>query len=165
MSTIQGTYRQRAKLAARQKTIKFLGGKCVDCGMTDWRALHINFQGKRRNWNWLLARVREDRTGYEVRCANCGSIKSVNEITMAGTQTLQATRREKMANESICHDLRVYLSPNARPLTDVVRYLAAAFEMSIKAAYVQVARFERVGLVKKETPGGIHNNKQVVWVG
>ena len=84
---------------------------------------------------------------------------------MAGTQTLQATRREKMANESICHDLRVYLSPNARPLTDVVRYLAAAFEMSIKAAYVQVARFERVGLVKKETPGGIHNNKQVVWVG
>ena len=73
----------------RRNIIEFLGGKCIKCGFSDWRALqidHINSDGykerKERGGNNLskfYARIEKDveeRTGkYQLLCSNCNWIK------------------------------------------------------------------------------------------
>jgi hypothetical protein len=61
-----------------------LGGKCVHCGFSDWRALqidHIHHVGKNREKqnvinNKILMGETED---YQLLCANCNWIKRHEE--------------------------------------------------------------------------------------
>ena len=76
-------WRQRQRMAIITK----LGGKCVRCGFTDWRALqvdHINGGGTkerrqaismRRYYKAILASIEVQTGEYELLCANCNQIK------------------------------------------------------------------------------------------
>ena len=69
----------------RKAAIAFLGGSCVRCGFSDYRALqidHINGGGKQEHdlaggriglWNRVLA----GDSRYQLLCANCNCIKRV----------------------------------------------------------------------------------------
>lgn len=72
----------------RQKIISLLGGKCVRCGFTDWRALqidHINGGGSRerktaRSMSAYYRQIIESNgDGYQLLCANCNQIKRYEE--------------------------------------------------------------------------------------
>ena len=70
---------RRAK--ERQDILELLGGKCVKCGISDWRVLqidHINGDGgkERRitNLNRMLLK-NIDRKRHQILCANCNWIK------------------------------------------------------------------------------------------
>ena len=74
-------FRMRAH-RARKKVIEALGGKCVKCGFSDWRALqidHINGGGHRelkiltRYKMYKLAAAFPKK--YQLLCANCNWIK------------------------------------------------------------------------------------------
>lgn len=81
--------RQRIRLSI----IEFYGGKCVKCGITDWRVLqvdHINGGGcverKKYNgstglyYNYKLINTNPDlcRNTRQLLCANCNTIKKVD---------------------------------------------------------------------------------------
>lgn len=70
----------------RLDIISYLGGKCVKCGFSDWRALqidHVNGGGSKErvatcgaNMAGYYKRIKEDKTGrYQLLCANCNWIK------------------------------------------------------------------------------------------
>lgn len=70
----------------RLKLISFLGGKCVKCGFSDWRALqiaHVNGGGTKELKKMgkdlyfkYYKMVLDDKVGkYQLLCANCNWIK------------------------------------------------------------------------------------------
>jgi len=72
----------------RQELIQLLGGKCVSCGFSDWRALqidHINGGGnaEKRKFNYwneqyyriILRQIKLGSKDYQLLCANCNWIK------------------------------------------------------------------------------------------
>ena len=69
----------------RLKSFKLLGGKCVRCGFSDWRALQIDhIQGggsehyQKRKTIGVLKDILTDpasRSKYQLLCANCNWIK------------------------------------------------------------------------------------------
>ena len=75
-----GTYWKRQQ---KFKVIKFLGGKCIRCGFSDWRALqvdHVNGGGSHESTNSyeFLSRVlQEGAKEFQLLCANCNSIKRI----------------------------------------------------------------------------------------
>ena len=89
-------HRQRARIAQkrlrerkqeiRRKLQQTLGGKCVDCGITDWRLLdfdHIDPKLKRCNISQVLHKPREflleELKNCELRCPNCHRIKTMTK--------------------------------------------------------------------------------------
>lgn len=75
-------YHNLIRYHERQEILKFLGGKCVKCGFSDYRALqidHINGGGhaEHRELGHYKAnkRVYEYPEDYQLLCANCNSIK------------------------------------------------------------------------------------------
>jgi len=76
-------WRQRRRMAIITK----LGGKCVRCGFTDWRALqvdHINGGGTKERrravsmrsyYKAVLASAEAQAGEYQLLCANCNQIK------------------------------------------------------------------------------------------
>lgn len=71
--------RIQIKIRRRKKLIQKLGGKCVNCGITDWRLLQINhingggrkerlLLGKKLYTDILKGKREED---YNLLCANC----------------------------------------------------------------------------------------------
>ena len=67
----------------RQRVIEAYGGRCVECGFDDWRALqvdHVHGQGRRSepksptSYAYKLLRERESGN-YRLICANCNWIK------------------------------------------------------------------------------------------
>lgn len=74
----------RQRIERRQEIIAHLGGKCVRCGFSDWRALqvdHINGGGgkDRQSCGSAFAYYRkilaDDSSTYQLLCANCNQIK------------------------------------------------------------------------------------------
>jgi hypothetical protein len=72
----------------RLSIIEYLGGKCVTCGFTDWRAIqvdHINGGGNKerkafKNHNrYFRSLVGCDKSKYQLLCANCNQIKLYEE--------------------------------------------------------------------------------------
>jgi hypothetical protein len=64
----------------RKQLLIALGGKCVRCGFSDWRALqidHIEHVGKNReSWSQMVHNILEANTEkYQLLCANCNTIK------------------------------------------------------------------------------------------
>jgi hypothetical protein len=76
---------RRYNKKVRIKLIDKLGGKCVRCGFSDWRALqvdHINGGGtEERRFKvgsltlWLLKDIDDNRDKYQLLCSNCNWIK------------------------------------------------------------------------------------------
>lgn len=71
----------------REKAIVKLGGKCIECGFNDHRALqidHVNNDGYTerkliQTRATYLNKVIKDKTGkYQLLCANCNWIKKYN---------------------------------------------------------------------------------------
>jgi RNase P subunit RPR2 len=68
---------------ARKKAIEMLGGKCVRCGFTDWRALQFDhIKGKvevprphEHVWQTLRKVLSGDFEGLQLLCSNCNWIK------------------------------------------------------------------------------------------
>jgi hypothetical protein len=71
--------------AVRQEIIRVLGGKCIRCGFSDWRALQVDhvdgFPGEnrvsasRRLLFYIQKSLREHRNEFQLLCANCNWIK------------------------------------------------------------------------------------------
>ena len=66
----------------RFEAMELLGGKCVRCGFSDWRALqfdHIDGGGTRDRKgkdNWvILKRIKSGKFRYQLLCANCNWLK------------------------------------------------------------------------------------------
>lgn len=93
--------RERAaenRLAARIALLEFLGGRCVRCGFSDWRALqidHVNGGGAvdratGRSQGYVAKRVRANPSRFQVLCANCNSIKRVEEGEHTGPRKYES---------------------------------------------------------------------------
>ena len=76
---IQKRYRRNL----RRKALNLLGGKCIQCGFDDWRALHIDHVGSggttdtkgnpiKPQHDIIAGRNLEK---YQLLCANCNAIK------------------------------------------------------------------------------------------
>lgn len=70
----------------RKETLDMLGGKCIQCGFADYRALqvdHINGGGHAErklqgyDVNIVFRNVRDNRDKYQLLCANCNVIKRI----------------------------------------------------------------------------------------
>ena len=74
-------YNKEWRYKKRIELLGFLGGKCIKCGFSDWRALqidHINGNGakdKIRNYTKDYNRIKENPEKYQLLCANCNWIK------------------------------------------------------------------------------------------
>lgn len=77
-------YARNWKAERRQELIAAMGGKCVRCGYSDWRALqvdHINGGGNierksRTIWSFYKTlSTAPDLEKYQLLCANCNQIK------------------------------------------------------------------------------------------
>lgn len=72
-------------LKIRKEIIELLGGECVRCGFSDWRALqvdHINGGGckerkklKSKYYKYILQLLKTGNKDYQLLCANCNWIK------------------------------------------------------------------------------------------
>ena len=74
---------RRLRLQKRLAILQFLGGKCVKCGFSDYRALnidHINGGGTRESRIYKsqaqkYERIKANPHLFQLLCANCNSIK------------------------------------------------------------------------------------------
>lgn len=81
------TYQRNYRAKLRLKAIELLGGKCVECGFSDWRAMqidHINGGGHKERkaakspsdyYKNIVASVEQGLNEYQLLCANCNQIK------------------------------------------------------------------------------------------
>ena len=76
------------RLQRRKKTLDAMGGKCIKCGFSDYRAIqidHMNGDGKierhllRRKdyYETVLASYLKEENRYQLLCCNCNWIKRV----------------------------------------------------------------------------------------
>jgi hypothetical protein len=72
--------------ALRRWIISKLGGKCIRCGFSDWRALqfdHIDSKNKQErssgDYGYLKKIVDSNAEGFQLLCANCNWIKRFEE--------------------------------------------------------------------------------------
>ena len=75
-------YNNQRNYGKRQELIRFLGGKCIKCGFSDYRALqidHLNGGGHKEirdlGHYQMYKRVYAHPEDYQLLCANCNSIK------------------------------------------------------------------------------------------
>lgn len=76
-------WKLKGQQLTRRAMLDDLGGKCVQCGFEDWRALqvdHIHGDGRkdiyRYGSRYLYAKiVAENHDKYQLLCANCNWIK------------------------------------------------------------------------------------------
>jgi len=71
----------------RKEILDFLGGKCVKCGFSDYRALQIDHiwgggtkerkEVKNNNKIIYFKKVIENKSKYQLLCANCNCIKRI----------------------------------------------------------------------------------------
>lgn len=67
-------YRERKRL-----TFKKMGGKCVDCGIKDWRLIHFDHVLPGKRYHPALCPDREWDEEMKLcvpRCANCHTLKT-----------------------------------------------------------------------------------------
>lgn len=78
---------RRHRLSIREKAISILGGKCVECGESRIRTLHIDhIEPVRRKDNTehkahavALSVTKGVKDNLQILCANCHAIKTYNE--------------------------------------------------------------------------------------
>ena len=81
----------------RKRLIESLGGKCVRCGFSDWRALqldHVNGGGTKQyhkdpgTYYWRLYAGKVEPKDIQLLCSNCNWIKRYeeNECRSCGTR-------------------------------------------------------------------------------
>jgi len=82
---------KRYVLKTRLNIIEFLGGKCIYCGFSDYRALqidHINGHGcnefARLGARKFYKKVKEHPELYQLLCANCNWIKRYENKEVGG---------------------------------------------------------------------------------
>lgn len=88
---------KEAYLIRRAQAIEYLGGKCVDCGFSDSRALQFAHVTERRDgrktvasmlwgwWKWERVVIELDKC--QLRCANCHMIQTASEpLHIRGTK-------------------------------------------------------------------------------
>lgn len=73
-------YAREFKQKIRLEVLKLLGGKCVNCGLTDIRVLqvdHIKPVGQKNRLQQLELKkdILKNSTNYQLLCANCNWIK------------------------------------------------------------------------------------------
>lgn len=80
---------QESKHKYRALVLELLGGKCVHCGFSDFRALqvdHVNGDGylelkanrkRPHNPHRRLKMIKAEPSRYQLLCANCNQIKKV----------------------------------------------------------------------------------------
>lgn len=87
----QRYWQREQRVKRRTRLIELLGGKCIDCGITDERVLQVDHvepllrasadRGKTTGVNLarkvLAKKVSSD--GLELRCANCHQIKTYED--------------------------------------------------------------------------------------
>lgn len=67
--------------AIKAKVVELLGGKCVNCGLSDIRLLQVNHKARASHvkwdkrsstkfFNWIL-KGKLPQKAYDLRCANC----------------------------------------------------------------------------------------------
>jgi 5-methylcytosine-specific restriction endonuclease McrA len=71
-------------LVSRGQVIEKLGGKCVRCGFSDRRALHIDHKvpcgsHNRESWLDLHKKILNGSDEFQILCANCNDIKKYEE--------------------------------------------------------------------------------------
>jgi hypothetical protein len=79
--------RQKRVAKQRKEIIEFLGGKCVECGFSDERALAIDhkFGGgtKERKeiggayYSHIIKKLKSGTDEYQILCFNCNQIKKI----------------------------------------------------------------------------------------
>jgi len=93
----------RRRAALRQSVIAAMGGRCVRCGFTDWRALqvdHINGgghqdrQATKRHSYWKKVLVSHEGV-FQLLCANCNQIKRYEQGEGVGTRKVQTKHQRK----------------------------------------------------------------------
>lgn len=96
--TYSRKYAKIAYKALRNEVVKILGGKCMRCGFSDSRALqidHINgggrqevivFKNVRTTYYKTIIHMEEKKRAakYQLLCANCNTIKKVENNEMGG---------------------------------------------------------------------------------
>ncbi|MBA7533121.1 hypothetical protein ES705_25356 [subsurface metagenome] len=79
--------KRRKSVKSREEAIFLLGGKCVQCGFSDIRALcidHINGSGRQarrsignsRYYETILNQIKDGSYDYQCLCVNCNVIKA-----------------------------------------------------------------------------------------
>lgn len=76
-------WKLKGQQRVRRRLIEALGGRCVQCGFSDWRALqvdHVNGDGRkdphRYGSRYAYSKiVLANRDRYQLLCANCNWIK------------------------------------------------------------------------------------------
>lgn len=76
-------YNLKSPRFRRIKALEILGGKCVECGFNDYRALQIDHIGggghkelsTRKQMYGRISRGDYDKKKYQLLCANCNWIK------------------------------------------------------------------------------------------
>lgn len=84
---IDAVHKRRRSVRFREEAILLLGGKCVQCGFSDIRALcidHINGSGRKarrsignsRYYEIILNQIKGGSRQYQCLCVNCNMIKA-----------------------------------------------------------------------------------------
>jgi hypothetical protein len=66
---------------------KQIYGKCIDCGISDWRVLEFDHVRGKKKFNigdyqkYSMKVLKEEIRKCEVRCANCHRIKTMERLT------------------------------------------------------------------------------------
>jgi len=83
----QRAYNQRRNAELRHEVLAGLGNKCIQCGFSDWRALHVDhikgngkldrkkYPGTQRYARHILRHIKRGNKKYQILCANCNWIK------------------------------------------------------------------------------------------
>jgi hypothetical protein len=78
-------YKQAKRLQSRIKMLRYLGGECINCGFSDWRALQVDHINANRGKDKItygesyhkkvMKSYDNDENKYQILCANCNWIK------------------------------------------------------------------------------------------
>lgn len=68
----------KSRKGSRERSIEFLGGKCLHCGYSDHRALQIDHvNGNGRLDRSSETKIKSNPDSYQLLCANCNWIKRI----------------------------------------------------------------------------------------
>ncbi len=105
-------YQKDRKRKMRKNVLDFLGGKCIACGFSDYRALqidHINGGGCReirsfgRRLEEYYEHIKNNSLKYQLLCANCNWIKRYEKDENGRTYATKSTN--KANTETNCFNL------------------------------------------------------------
>ena len=103
-------YQREWYAARREKGIKSLGGRCVQCGATDELEFdHIDpaTKSNHRIWSWSWARINEELEKCQLLCVPCHFQKTLVFISTAGgTWAARKNHHKKGCGCRSCQNMR-----------------------------------------------------------